>query len=127
MPQKKIYIIDDDPIYKLVTKKLIEKTKLFSQTKEFSNGSEAYEYFESTEDIPEVILLDLEMPEMDGWEFLKEFCRLEKQLNKESTIYIASSSIAIEDKEKAKNFKCVKAFLSKPINLEKLETIACQD
>lgn len=127
MPQKKIYIIDDDPIYKLVTKKLIENTKLFSHTKEFSNGSEAYEYFESTEDIPEVILLDLEMPEMDGWEFLTEFCRLEKQLNKESTIYIASSSIAIEDKEKAKKFKCVKAFLSKPINLEKLETIANQD
>jgi CheY-like chemotaxis protein len=66
MSQKKICIIDDDPVYKLVTKKLINKTNLFDLTKEFSNGNEAFEYFESTQDFPEIILLDLEMPEMDG-------------------------------------------------------------
>lgn len=127
MPQKKIYIIDDDPIYKLVTKKLIDKTNLFSHIKEFSNGNEAFEYFETTQDFPEIILLDLEMPEMDGWEFLTEFCKLRTELHKDSKVYIATSSIAIEDKEKAKNFICVKAFLSKPINLEKLESIASED
>lgn len=127
MPQKKICIIDDDPVYKLVTKKLINKTNLFSHTTEFSNGSEAFQYFESTHDLPEIILLDLEMPEMDGWEFLTEFCKLEKKLHIDSTVYIATSSIALEDKEKAKKFNCVKDFLSKPINLEKLQIIANQE
>ncbi|WP_136668067.1 response regulator [Flavobacterium sp. H122] len=127
MLQKKIYIIDDDPVYKLVTKKLINKTNLFCQTKEFSNGNEAFEYFETTQDFPEIILLDLEMPEMDGWEFLAEFCRLRSSLHKDSKVYIATSSIAHEDKEKAKEFICVKGFISKPINLEKLKTIAHQE
>ncbi|MCL9805433.1 response regulator [Flavobacterium amniphilum] len=127
MRQKRIYIIDDDPIYKLVTNKLIKKIELFSETKEFANGSEALNYFESTTDFPDILLLDLEMPEMDGWEFLDEFCQLKKDMNKCSTIYIASSSIASEDKIKAKKYKCVKDFLSKPINLDKLEKIAAQD
>jgi len=95
MPLKKIYIIDDDPIYKLVTQKLIGKTNLFSEPKEFNNGNEAITYFEATTDLPDILLLDLEMPEMDGWEFLDEFCKLKKKINKHSTIYIASSSITL--------------------------------
>ncbi|MBP9792718.1 MAG: response regulator [Flavobacterium sp.] len=127
MPLKKIYIVDDDPIYKLVTKKLIGKTNLFSESKEFKNGNEAITYFKSTFDLPDILLLDIEMPEMDGWEFLDEFCKLVNQTEKESTVYIASSSIALEDKLKAKMYKCVKDFLSKPINMEKLHQIAALD
>ncbi|WP_395056388.1 response regulator [Flavobacterium sp.] len=127
MLQKRICIIDDDPIYKLITKKLIQKTKLYSETIEFNNGNEAIIYFETTSYLPDILLLDIEMPEMDGWEFLDEFCKLEKRINKESMVYIASSSIAIEDKLKARKYKCVKEFLSKPINLEKLQKIAEQD
>jgi CheY-like chemotaxis protein len=106
---------------------LIQKTKLYSETIEFNNGNEAIIYFEATSDLPDILLLDIEMPEMDGWEFLDEFCKLEKRINKESTVYIASSSIAIEDKLKAKEYKCVKEFLSKPINLDKLQKIAEQN
>lgn len=127
MPQKKIYIIDDDPIYKLVTNKLIKKTNLFSETRDFSNGSEALNYFESTTDFPDILLLDLEMPEMDGWEFLEEFCQLKKRMENNGIIYIASSSIALEDKIKAQKYKCVRDFLSKPINLDKLKKIAGQE
>lgn len=124
MLQKRICIIDDDPIYKLITKKLIQKTKLYSETIEFNNGNEAMIYFEATSDLPDILLLDIEMPEMDGWEFLDKFCKLEKMINKESTVYIATSSIAIEDKLKAEKYECVKEFLSKPINLDKLQKIA---
>lgn len=127
MPQKKIYIIDDDPIYQLVTKKLIEKTSLFSESKAFGNGNEALHYFEITGDLPDIILLDIEMPGMDGWDFLDELLRIEKNFHKEATIYVASSSIATEDKIKAKNYHCVKDFLSKPINLEKLKAIAAEE
>jgi len=127
MPQKSIYIIDDDPIYQLITRKLIEKTNLFGEIKAFGNGNEALNYFEKTADFPDVILLDIEMPVMDGWLFLDELLLLEKQFQKESTIYFTSSSIAIEDKMKAKRYPRVKDFLSKPINMEKLEAIALEE
>lgn len=127
MPQKRIYIIDDDPIYQLVTKRLIEKSNLFGETKAFGNGDEALNYFENTGDLPDVLLLDIEMPGMDGWDFLDELLRIEKNFQKEATIYVASSSIAFEDKIKAKNYTCVKDFLSKPINLEKLKAIAAEE
>ena len=127
MPQKRIYIIDDDPIYQLVTKKLIEKTNLFNESKAFENGSEALSYFGTTGDIPDIILLDIEMPQMNGWDFLTELFRIEKRFKKEATIYISSSSIAHEDKMKAKNYPCVKDFLSKPMNLEKLAAIAAEE
>lgn len=124
MLQKRIYIIDDDPIYQLVTKKLIEKTKLFGESKSFGNGNEALHFFENSGDLPDVILLDIEMPQMDGWDFLDELLKLEEQFHKEVTIYVASSSIALEDKARAKNYPCVKDFLSKPMNLDKLAAIA---
>jgi len=124
MPEKRIYIIDDDPIYQLVTKKLIEKTNLFGETKSFGNGNEALHFFENTGDLPDVILLDIEMPEMDGWDFLDQLLQLEERFHKEVTIYVASSSIALEDKMKARQYPCVKDFLSKPMNLEKLKAIA---
>lgn len=124
MSPKRIYIIDDDPIYQLVTKKLIEKTKLFNESRSFGNGSEALRYFENSGDLPDIILLDIEMPEMDGWDFLDELLQLEERFHKEVTIYVASSSIALEDKLKAQQYPCVKDFLSKPMNLEKLKAIA---
>lgn len=127
MLKKRIYIIDDDPIYQLVTKKLIEKSDLFNDSMSFENGKKAMTYFEATKDIPDIILLDIQMPEMDGWEFLDELLLIEKDLHKEATIYIASSSIANEDKLKAQSYDCVKDFLSKPMNLEKLKAIAVED
>lgn len=127
MPQKKIYIIDDDPIYQLVTRKLIEKTNLFSQVKAFENGHKALNYFSETGDFPDIILLDIEMPEMDGWNFLDELLEIEKRFDKEATIYIASSSIAHQDKEKSRTYTSVKDFLSKPLNLDKLKAIALEE
>lgn len=127
MSGKKIYIIDDDPIYQLVTKKLIEKTNLFSESKSFTNGNEALNYFDTSGDLPDIILLDIEMPEKDGWEFLDELLLLEERFHKEIAIFVASSSIAIEDKIKAENYPCVKGFLSKPMNIEKLTAITHKD
>ena len=71
------YIVDDDDVYQFIAKKTIEQTGLVELIKTFSNGREAIQFLESFIDspelLPEIILLDLTMPVMDGWEFLENY------------------------------------------------------
>lgn len=127
MTKKKICIIDDDPIYQLVTKKIIEKSSYFPIVDSFTNGLEAISHFKNSASLPEVILLDIEMPIMDGWDFLTEITAIREQFNTNTNIYIVSSSIAKEDKEKALTYDVIKGFISKPVTISKIEKIANTD
>ena len=112
------YIIDDDKIFTFVLKKFLEKNKNFNQIIDFKNGEEVLLMLTSRNYIPDLILLDINMPVIDGWQFLEA---LEKLPNKERfKIFIMSSSIDKIDIEKSKTFSTVIDFISKPINNEKL-------
>lgn len=122
MNKKIICIIDDDPIYQIISKKIINKSEAKKDIISFSNGAEAIKALVSNVDKPEVlpniILLDIDMPVMDGWDFITSFERIQPMISKKIVIYIVSSSIANSDKEKAKKFKVISGFLSKPLTLE---------
>lgn len=129
MKQQSIWIIDDDSIFKIIVQKLIDKTQKFNNVLTFSNGEEASlalrKCLEQQEDFPDVILLDIEMPVMDGWEFMSELDYLKLPSNRNSLkIYISSSSIAIEDKLKAEKYPNILGYLTKPISLDDLMKIA---
>lgn len=117
MNKKSIWVVDDDSIFKIIIKKLISKVEIFSNVQTFSNGLEASIAFKnalkSPELMPDIILLDIEMPIMDGWGFIEEI-----------NIYISSSSIAKDDKVKANSNSSVFGYLTKPITLEDLIKIA---
>jgi CheY-like chemotaxis protein len=119
---KVICIIDDDPIYQFLINKIIGKSKTGHDVMFFKNGKEAIDYFilDLDKNLPEIILLDLEMPVMDGWDFLKG---IDKLRTDKTDIYIVSSSISHEDKEKAKAFPKIKGHFSKPINYNKIQEI----
>ena len=119
---KVICIIDDDPIYQFLINKIIGNSEADHEVLFFKNGKEALDYFtlDLNKNLPEIILLDLEMPVMDGWDFLKEIDKL--QIEKPD-IYIVSSSISHEDREKVKAFPKIKGHFSKPINSDKIEEI----
>lgn len=125
MSEKVICIIDDDPIYQFLTKKVIGVSNVGYGVISFKNGKEALDHFIDNleENLPDVILLDLEMPIMDGWDFLRE---MEDLNTKNTAIYIVSSSISQEDKETAKTFTKIKGHLSKPFNVEKILQIKDQ-
>ena len=91
----------------------------------FHNGKEALNHLNAIisneAELPDVILLDLNMPVMDGWEFLEEFIKIES--DKPITIYIVSSSIDPGDINKAKSYDNVSNYIVKPITIEALKTV----
>ncbi len=126
--EKTIWVIDDDPIYQIIMHKIIHKSGIFSSNYSFSNGKEAIdllkEIIQKNTKLPDIILLDIEMPILDGWGFMDEMAILKSRINSPIQIYISSSSIAIEDKERAKNNTCILGYLCKPISLDDLIKIA---
>jgi CheY-like chemotaxis protein len=116
------YILDDDNIFIFVLMKLLSKNENFNTVLEFKNGIDLLETLsKSSSNIPNVILLDINMPVLDGWQFLE---RLEELPHKSLfNVFIMSSSIDSNDIEKSKSFSTVKDFISKPINKEKLDRL----
>lgn len=122
-------IIDDDHIYVNLIKRILEAKNLCDNLLVFKNGQEGINYFEAllenlTEDnIPEIIFLDINMPVMDGWQFLDDFTKIKNKFGKVITLYIVSSSINPLDVKRAKEISSVKDYLIKPVTIEELETI----
>ncbi len=124
---KTTFIIDDDAIYVYAIKRLISLRNFSENVLVFNNGKEAIDYFTNTPvaDIlyPDVILLDVRMPLMDGWSFLDAYANLTFEGSSEVDIFMVSSSIDPRDLEKASGFPIIKKYLFKPINLEDLHLI----
>jgi CheY-like chemotaxis protein len=121
---KNLALIDDDDIFVFLTKKAIQNTNLVEQIRVFGNGLDAIDFlWENSGDVdslPEIILLDLSMPIMDGWQFLDQFTILAPKINKQIIIYICSSSISPNDVLLAKKNSLVSDYIIKPITKEKL-------
>jgi CheY-like chemotaxis protein len=119
---KTICIIEDDPNYLMLTKKMIEFTSLFREILTFRNGKQAFEglmeWKTKHNTFPEIILLDINMPIWDAWDFLDEFCKEVGELN--GMIYIITSSIDKVDEAKATEYALVKGYLKKPVSFEKI-------
>jgi len=115
-------IIDDDQMFTYVLSKQMKLVDFSETILIFKNGMEALKYLrpilESPEILPSVILLDLNMPVLDGWQFLDEFTQC--KINKKITVYIVSSSIDKTDHDKALTYKEVSSFYIKPITKENL-------
>ena len=111
------FIIDDDPIFVFGSKVLLKKHGFASNIVVFQNGKEALETMEQLLDsegvLPEVIFLDLNMPIMDGWEFLEAFGKLSGV--EDVRLFILSSSIDSRDMERAKHYDSVTDFIAKPL------------
>ena len=128
-PIERACIIDDDEMYVGLITKVIDIRKLSKNLIVFKNGAEALKYFVRTfihkeeRAIPQIILLDLNMPVMDGWEFLEELSKYDFPALKNCTLYIVSSSINPVDIKRSQEFNLVKDFLVKPMGLNDLAAV----
>ena len=120
-----ICIIDDDPLFIEGTKTIIDMSGIKSNYIVYYNGEDALkalsEKINNSEVLPDIIFLDLNMPIMDGWQFLREFSELAISIC--IPIYVVSSSINQNDILKAKSFKCVVDYIEKPISFDVLDKI----
>jgi CheY-like chemotaxis protein len=122
----KILCVDDDPITLMLCKMVITKSSFSNEIATAKNGEEAIKYFDAlkTTDAnnkPQLIFLDLNMPVMDGWEFLDSFNTAAYSEFHDTKVIILSSTIDPEDLKKSKKYPMVIDFLSKPISKEMLE------
>ncbi len=111
------FIVDDDQIFVFVLKKLMQKAGCFERVINITNGLEAIDTltadFQSGKPLPDVIFLDLNMPVLDGWQFLDEVEQL--PFKEQLCIYVVSSSINAVEIEKVRQYTTVKSFVTKPV------------
>lgn len=112
-------LADDDKVFQFITGKILNTLNVIEKLLQFENGQELLNYlklnFDKTENLPDIIFLDIQMPFMDGWQFLDEYSNLKIKFGKKIKIYILSSSISLYDREKAKTYNEIAGYLVKPI------------
>ncbi len=119
-----IFVVDDDLVFHFIIKKLFLKFNMHFNTKYFLNGFEAIEALKKNITIPDVILLDINMPIYDGWQFLDEYKKIKKSFDKEIEIYLISSSDDATDINKASKYNDeIKGFCNKPITFDEFQKI----
>ena len=122
-----VCIVDDDDVYQFTVKYEIERTDLVGEIKSFSDGEQAIHFLKQAAHspalLPDILFLDINMPIMDGWDFLEEFAQLNPSLDKKVIIYMVSSSINQKDVDRAKKINEVTDYIIKPINREKLTSL----
>jgi len=115
-------LVDDDKVFQFITGKILKSLNIIDILLQFENGQELLIYlkenFDKENRLPEIIFLDIQMPFLDGWQFLKEYSSLNLNFANEISIYILSSSISLYDKQKVKLYPFVKDYLVKPVSRE---------
>lgn len=118
---KSVLIVDDSEPDQFLTKTVIQKYDPTIEVHQVYNGEEALEFLDSFDGKIDLILLDINMPRMNGHEFLEAYNEKDE---KSSVIVMLTSSDQDLDKEKASRFDCVIKYFQKPLSVDDLTMVA---
>jgi CheY-like chemotaxis protein len=126
-----VMLIDDNEIDNLINQKMIEASGISEHIYTHTGARSAIEFLKNMEKLrdtgknvlPELIFLDIDMPLMDGFQFLDEFEKLEDETKTHCSVVMLTSSISPADVNKSKKYEYVKKYINKPLSQENLEKL----
>jgi len=120
-------IIDDSQLDCFIGEKIIQNTGTFSSVKSYTQATEAYEVIKNSDpnaaETMTIIVLDIQMPVMNGFQFVEAFERLPEDIRSNFAIFMFSSSINENDKNRLENHPCIRKFYGKPISKDIVASI----
>ncbi len=120
------FIIDDDKLYQFGMKRMLHHLNIETEIKQFEDGQQAIDYLHENKDkknsLPDIIFLDINMPVMNGWQFLDAFVNLSIP-QKKVTIYMVTSSVDNAEILKAASYKEIKNYIIKPLSISSLRDV----
>lgn len=122
---KTVFIIDDDEVIIYLTNKLIASVDFCENVETFLSAEEALERlksgFETGTGLPDIILFDLNMPGLSGWQFIELFQKMPGSKN--IPCFVFTTSIDSADKNKSLKYRGIRDFITKPLTHQKLDKI----
>ncbi|TXC76196.1 response regulator [Luteibaculum oceani] len=122
-----ILLIDDDPASNFLNGTIIKKVGITAHIQVAAKAQDALDYISKTgmfqgasHDKPDLIFVDINMPRMNGWEFIEQFKRLPKNLTEGSVVVMLTTSDNPQDRQRAAEQPEIQAFISKPLSKSKL-------
>lgn len=126
-PYELVLSVDDNSIDRYICGTIVKKFNFAKRVIEFDMASKALDYLRENvdrpENIPQIIFLDINMPGMNGFEFLEEASKLSVVIAKTCCIVMLTSSMNPDDRQRAINSPIVKDFINKPLNRAKLDEV----
>ena len=118
-----VLIVEDNPIDVFINTRVVEQSGLSKEVMAIQSAREALEFLTQRaveSELPDLIFLDIRMPDLDGFEFLQEFSELPQRVLELSKIVMLSSTIDPLELEKARNSPFILAFIPKPLTRDKI-------
>lgn len=128
---KKVLVIDDTYVDRFIAERIIKKYTFAQEVIQMESATDALEYLHAAarhpEEFPDIIFLDIIMPEIDGFGFLEEYEKLPEGIKSKCFIVMLATLLKSGEQEKAEQNPYVKMILEKPLDKEKLEMLSAQN
>lgn len=121
---RQVAVVDDDFVFRTCFEILLKSEDFAADILSFEQARAALDYLRTTdpssEAYPDLLFLDINMPEINGWQFLDEFARLPAANRTELPIFVLSSSIDPRDLQRSREYESVLGYIAKPLTRENL-------